>query len=117
MITLGLVGLSSCLKSMDKATTGMSDKVKKAIDKKAEDVKNDMVDLAPVLTGAMAGSIGIETKVDKGDIYALGVGPSDDLKSGIPDLPYSVLVEFGGAHGAAQPFVRPAAEMNKPLDI
>ena len=118
MITFNLVGLASTLNSLDKCGGGMKDKIRKAVDKKAEDIRGDMVGLAPVgITGKLSGSIRIATIKDEGDIYILAVGPSDDLESGIPGKPYSIFQEFGTMKMGAQEFVGPAAEMNKPLSM
>jgi len=80
-------------------------------------VKADMSGMAARRTGAMGGGVDIAPIEKSRTIYLVAVGPPDDLKSGVPDKPYSIFVEYGGAHGAAQPFIRPAAEMNKPFRI
>jgi len=114
---LKLLGLGSCLKSLENYGDAMTGKVWRAVDEKAEDVMGDMADMAPWASGAMSGSIGWVIQTDTATKYIVRVGPSDDLKSGIPELPYPVLVEFGSGRGAAQPFMRPATERNKPLKI
>lgn len=114
---LKLMGLGKCQASLAAYGVAAGKKIFDLVDEKAEDVRSDMETLAAVNTGEMQVSIDIETIAKKKDIYILAVGPSDDLKSGVPGIPYSVWVETGKGRGPAQPFVRPAGEMNKPFVI
>lgn len=114
---LSVIGQAACLSSLEDYFGDMNDKVHDAVDDKAAHVESDMEAESPYASGEMAGSIDTEVIKDTKDLYLLAVGPSDDLESGIPDMPYSVLQEFGTAHNAAQPFVRPAAEANKGFNI
>jgi HK97 gp10 family phage protein len=63
----------------------------------ADEVAQEMTDLCPVDTGALARSINVEPH---GDTVYVSVGGGD--------VDYALFVEYGTSRMRAQPFVRPA---------
>lgn len=82
--------------------------VERAVDTTAEKVLAEQQATVPVLTGELQQSLGIE-RID-GNIARIGSisGPAADRAH---------YVEYGTAHMAPQPFIRPAGEKFKPAFV
>jgi hypothetical protein len=103
-------GVEPCKRSLMLKGVLITKGVKWAIDDGAEIIKGDMEAGAPEDTGLMAGSI---LKVPGGGSgYAIKIGPSDDLISGIPGKTYPWLVEVGNRGTPANPFIKRAYDIN-----
>ena len=112
-MSMRVIGGASVKAGLDRITKSFPE-VKRAVDNSAEMIQGDASILAPIgPTGRLKISIDEDVERETDNYYAVKIGPSDDLESGIPGKPYPILVEFGGARGAAQPFLRPAFDANK----
>jgi len=69
----------------------------------AERLRALMVEFAPIDTGALVASIRVQEGA-KGLVYKVGPGA---------EIVYAEFVEFGTSNMAAQPYVRPAVEMER----
>lgn len=99
----GLRELQRALKQMPKAVAG--NVLAKTLSEAGEPFARRATALAPVLTGALKASIvvGRAKKTRTSATVAIGPGPH----------PQGVFQEFGTAHHAAQPFMRPAWDAHK----
>lgn len=70
----------------------------------AERVRDDAKRLVPVLTGRLRDSIVVEETSRGATKSVQEVGPTE---------PYGGAIELGTAHTAAQPYLRPAVDMNR----
>lgn len=84
------------------AQSAMHKAVVDQVAKSAYEVEARAKQLSPVLTGTLRRSI--TTQIATGGLRAV-VGPS---------VSYGIWVEFGSRHGAAQPYMRPAAALVLP---
>lgn len=106
----GLAQLRDGLAELPKATS--NNVLKRALTKAAEPIRADAERLAPKLKGGLARSIKVGTKLSKSQKskhkkqspVEVFVGPSGSTKS--------ITQEFGAAHHAAQPYMRPAWDNN-----
>jgi HK97 gp10 family phage protein len=113
------MGLAGCLKGLTGVGDDISDRAREAVEKKAKDVAGDMRSFAPIDEGTLEANIDTEIIKKTDTVYLIAVGPKDrplEAESGVKGKPYSIFQEFGTGKMAAQPFVRPAAEANKPFN-
>jgi len=104
---LKVKGFDELFKNLNKIEQAIVDEIEGIIKKAAEKIRKEAEERAPELTGDLAGSIKVKTLEIKKDKIKIGIGPVGD------DVFYWFFVEYGTAHSAAQPYLRPAFDNNK----
>lgn len=96
---------------------GLNPETAKAIKKVAREIRDDAKRLCPVDTGSLQRSIRLQTHARPAQsIHKIGVsagGYVTNPRTG-RKVDYAAYVEFGTSRNPPQPFMRPAAEKNKP---
>jgi HK97 gp10 family phage protein len=118
----GFAELDEALAELEKMATQKA-VLRRALKKAAQPTADKASGMAPVLTGALAGSVTVSTKLDKRQAglhrkmfrddraaVEMFVGPSYTLGAGGR---HGHLLEFGTYKMAAQPFMRPAWDSDK----
>jgi len=142
-VTVKVEGLKELEKNLKQFSKGVGRNIlKRALAGAAKPIRDAAVRLAPVDTGELRDSIGISDKVinnvGKAEYAAImrAGGTKDEALAALRSarrsakaakstveiyvgtaVPYSIPVEFGTAHSAARPFLRPAWDENKDLAL
>ena len=92
--------------AMRLASTTVGARAAAATRKTGADITRDAKTLAPVDTGNLRASIGMETAGDgRAGVMTVAIGPTAS---------YGIHVEYGTSRAAAQPFLWPATERHLP---
>lgn len=106
----GLRELERALRELPRATG--KNVLKRALMRAGEPIEADAERLAPVLTGHLQTSIGTGTKLTRRQRRQHRPQSAVEVFVGAAE-PKAHMQEFGQAHHAAQPFLRPAFDSNK----
>lgn len=109
---VNVTGIADVLRSIQHIQQGVPRTIRKATASVAKKTAKNMRDYAPKGEGTLSGAIKIEPDRNTETVYAVNVGPHDDLRKSRRGTPYSVFQEFGTNRHAAQPYVRPALDAN-----
>ena len=82
---------------------GLPQAIDTGVEETAQQVHDTARSLVPVDTGALQTSI---------EVFGAG-GSGERVVSAGQSLDYAVVVEYGSAHQAAQPYMTPAAELHR----
>lgn len=112
-VTFKVEGLAECEEALDALSTATSKNVlKRALTSAAQPIVADAQARAPRETGRLAASIIVGTKLSRRQRQATEKDSSVEIYVGAGPLAQATLQEFGTAHNAPQPFLRPAVDSN-----
>jgi HK97 gp10 family phage protein len=110
---INVIGIASVLKNIQTITSGAPHVVRNAVDEVAHDFQADAQDTVAKDTGELGMKIGIEPDRAGDTVYAVNVGPSDDIRQSKQGIPRSVFLEFGTKKMSAKPYMRPTLDKNQ----
>jgi HK97 gp10 family phage protein len=106
----GLAEIEQGIKELTAATA--KNVIKRALTFAGEPVAKDAAQRVPVLSGNLARSIIVGTKLTKSQRKRAEKNSMVEVYVGAGPYPHAHMVEFGSVHNAPQPFMREAIDKN-----
>jgi HK97 gp10 family phage protein len=115
MITIKVDGLKECASALDEFSNATARNViKRALMDSGEPVESAAASLAPIITGELRRDVTISTQLKKSQRKQNPKQSTVEVYVGVAGKrgPFAHLVEYGTAHSAPEPFMRPAIDAN-----
>lgn len=98
--------LDGLIRALDAEVHQVGDRVSAIVRKTAHDIEATAKELAPVDTGHLRSSIGVDIFREDGALIVAEIGPTAD---------YGPYVEYGTHRAGPQPYMGPSADRHAPL--